>query len=114
MHSGDCDDIRKFERVTRALSSSPAYARHVIVLPSVRNIFGQAGRYGIVGMVIPTALFYAVFAGLGLRGALVAALAWSYGLIAQRLLRGRRVEATLLLGAGLMSFRALVTWFTGS
>jgi hypothetical protein len=100
--------------VTPALSSSLSHARHVVVLPSVRNIFGQAGRYGIVGMVIPTGLFYAVFAGLGLRGALVAALAWSYGLIAQRLLRGRRVEATLLLGAGLMSFRAVVTWFTGS
>jgi intracellular septation protein A len=84
------------------------------VLPSVRNIFSQAGRYGIVGMVIPTALFYVVFAGLGLRGALVAALAWSYGLIAQRLLRRRRVEVTLVLGAGLMSFRAVVTWFTGS
>jgi intracellular septation protein A len=80
----------------------------------VRAIFGQAGRYGLLGMVIPTGLFYAVFAGSGLRGALVAALAWSYGLIAQRLLMRRRVEATLLLGAGLMSFRAVVTWFTGS
>jgi intracellular septation protein A len=84
------------------------------VLPSVRNIFSQAGRYGLLGMVIPTGLFYAVFAGSGLRGALVAALAWSYGLIAQRLLMRRRVEATLLLGAGLMTFRAVVTWFTGS
>lgn len=100
--------------MTRAPCTIPSAAHHVIALPSVRNIFGQAGRYGVLGMVIPTGLFYAVFAGVGLRGALLAALAWSYGLIAQRLLRRRRVEATLVLGAGLMSFRALVTWFTGS
>jgi intracellular septation protein A len=112
--TGDSDDVRNSERVTRALDTYPSHPHHIIALPSVRNIFGQAGRYGVLGMLIPTGLFYAVFAGVGLRGALLAALAWSYGLIAQRLLRRRRVEATLLLGAGLMSFRAVVTWFTGS
>jgi intracellular septation protein A len=102
------------DALNTAVSTVRTVPQHVVVLPSVRNIFGQAGRYGVVGMVIPTALFYAVFAGVGLRGALLAALAWSYGLIAQRLLWRRRVEATLLIGAGLMSFRAVVTWFTGS
>lgn len=100
--------------MTRALIPVPTSSHHVIALPSVRNIFGQAGRYGVLGMLIPTGLFYAVFAGFGLRGALVAALAWSYGLIVQRLLGRRRVETTLVLGAGLMSFRAVVAWFTGS
>lgn len=106
--------MRKPKRVTLASNFTPSQSRHVIALPSVRNIFRQAGRYGVLGMVVPTALFYVVFAGVGLRGALLAALAWSYGLIAQRLLRRRRVEATLLVGASLMSFRAVVTWFTGS
>ncbi len=65
-------------------------------------------------MVAPLALFYLVLVIAGFRGALIAALAWSYLALGRRLRRGERVSTLLLLGTALLTVRTVVSFITGS
>lgn len=62
----------------------------------------------------PLALFYGVLVLLGFRGALVAALAWSYAALARRIHRGERISTLLLAGTALLTARTVVSFVTGS
>ena len=63
---------------------------------------------------MPLALFYAGLWLLGVWGALLAALAWSYAALARRLVTGRRVPGILLLGAAGLTVRTAVALASGS
>lgn len=89
-------------------------AHHVVRMPALRSIAAHAGRYLLVGTIIPTGLFYSAFTLAGLKLALLAGLAWAVGLIIYRLRQGHRVEATLMLGVALALTRFGVAWGTGS
>jgi hypothetical protein len=65
-------------------------------------------------MVAPLVLFYLVLLMAGFRGALIAALAWSYLALGRRLKRGERVSTLLLLGTALLTIRTVVSFITGS
>ncbi len=65
-------------------------------------------------MVAPLVLFYLVLVAAGFRGALIAALAWSYLALGRRLRRGERVSTLLLLGTALLTVRTVVSFITGS
>jgi hypothetical protein len=65
-------------------------------------------------ILAPLALFYLVLTLSGFRGALIAALAWSFLALARRLRRGERVSMLLLLGTLLLTLRTTVSFITGS
>ncbi len=62
----------------------------------------------------PLALFYLVLTLWGFRGALIAALAWSFLALARRLHRGERISMLLMLGTLLLLLRTTVSFITGS
>jgi uncharacterized membrane protein len=59
-------------------------------------------------------LFYVVLMTSGFRGALIAALGWSYLAIGRRIHRGERISTMLLLGTLLLTVRTVVSFITGS
>lgn len=63
----------------------------------------------LVAVVIPAALFYAVFALAGVWTAIAVALAWSYGAIAWRAVTGRRASGLLILAAILLTGRTAIS-----
>ncbi len=65
-------------------------------------------------MVVPTVLFYLVLVTLGFRGALVAALAWSYLALGRRIWRRQRPSGVLLLGTAMLTLRTAISLVTGS
>lgn len=86
----------------------------VIVLPPIRSLLSHAGRHLVEAVAIPLASFYILFTLCGLGWALLAALAWSYGAIAVRVLRRRRVPAVLVLGTALFTVRCFIALMTSS
>jgi hypothetical protein len=62
----------------------------------------------------PAVLFYVMLSVVGFRGALIAALVWSYAAAGRRLLRRQRVPALLALGLGLLTVRSVVSFLTKS
>ncbi len=62
----------------------------------------------------PLILFYLVLMLTGFRGALIAALAWSYLALVRRIRRGERVSTLLVLGTLLVTVRTVVSFITGS
>jgi len=65
-------------------------------------------------VLAPLALFYVVLTLSGFRGALIAALAWSFLALGRRLRKGERVSMLLLLGTLLLILRTAVSFITGS
>jgi hypothetical protein len=62
----------------------------------------------------PLALFYLVLVLAGFRGALIAALSWSYLALGRRLIKHERVSMLLLLGTILITARTVIAFVTGS
>ncbi|MGN6608128.1 MAG: DUF3159 domain-containing protein [Jatrophihabitans sp.] len=87
---------------------------HVIDLPHWRALARHAGRTLLLVSVLPVAAFYLGYALVGLSAGIIAALAWYYLSIVVRTLRGEPVLAAMGVGAGLLTFRAITTWITGS
>ncbi len=83
-------------------------------LPRLTAMLRHALPRFVEGVIAPVAVFYAAFALLGLNGALVAAVAWVYGGIAWRWLRGHGVSAMLLLAGLGVTARAGLAAFTHS
>ena len=85
-----------------------------LALPSPHAVLRHAIPVVIEGMVAPLALFYLVLVTAGFRGALIAALVWSYVALGRRLKRRERVSTLLILGAALLTIRTIVSFITGS
>jgi hypothetical protein len=83
-------------------------------LPSPRSVLRHALPIVLEGFLVPLALFYVVLVTAGFRGALIAAVTWSYLATARRLRRGERVSTMLLLGVVLLTVRTAVAFITGS
>ena len=83
-------------------------------LPSPRSTLQNACPVVLEAVVGPLALFYLVLVLTGFRGALVAALTWSYLALARRIRRGERVSTMLLLGTALLTARTAISFITGS
>ena len=63
---------------------------------------------------MPGALFYVVLVLAGFRGALLAALAWTFLALGHRLVRRKEVPAVLVLSVVLVTARTVVAYATGS
>jgi hypothetical protein len=84
----------------------PAGGHHVFELPRVTAMLAHALPRFLEGVIAPVAVFYAALMLLGLNGALVAAVAWVYGGIVYRYVRGHPVSGMLLLAAVGVTVRA--------
>jgi hypothetical protein len=83
------------------LGSFRAHARHA-VLPLMEGVIG------------PFLVFYLVLLLAGFRGACIAALVWSYGAVARRLVTHERIPGILLVGTLLFTLRTAVALGTSS
>lgn len=86
----------------------------VIDMARPSAIARQAVRTVVVASVLPTALFYATLTLSSLPWAIASALTWYFAVLLVRRLRGRPVVGAAMLGAALMTTRAVVALWTGS
>jgi hypothetical protein len=83
-------------------------------MPAPRAALRHAVPVVLEAIIAPLALFYLVLLLWGFRGALIAALGWSFLALARRLHRGERISMLLLLGTLLLTLRTTVSFVTGS
>src|SRR5204863_2350539 len=83
-------------------------------LPRPRTLARHAVPHVLEATVIPLVLFYSAMALIGVWGALFAALAWSYGAMARRLIRRERVTGMLVLGTIGLTVRTALALVSGS
>jgi hypothetical protein len=86
----------------------------LLLLPRPRRALRHALPIVLEGVVGPLIVFYLLLVLTGFRGALIAALAWSYLALGRRLLKGERVSMLLLFGTILISLRTVIAFVTGS
>lgn len=97
-----------------AAQGEGANNHHVLHLPSPRAFLRHALPSLIESTIGPAVLFYLVLVTAGFRGALIAAVAWSYLAAGRRVLRRQPIPGMLLIGLVLLSMRTLVAFITGS
>ncbi len=88
--------------------------RETIELPPIASLVTHAGRHLLEATIAPLVLFYATLHLLGLRGALVAGLVWSYSALLRRVVTRQRIPGVLVIGIVLLTLRTLLAWVTGS
>jgi hypothetical protein len=86
----------------------------VLRMPAPLALCRQALPVVLEAVVGPLAVFYLVLVLAGFRGAMIAALGWSYAVMVRHVARGERVTTLLALGALLISVRTAVSFVTGS
>jgi drug/metabolite transporter (DMT)-like permease len=86
----------------------------LLLLPPPRKALRHALPVVLEGVIGPLVLFYLLLVLSGFRGALIAALTWSYLALGRRLLRGERVSMLLLFGTILITLRTVIAFLTGS
>ncbi len=86
----------------------------VIHLASPRTMLAHAARTLLLVSAIPMAVFYLTLSTVGLAAAVAVTAGWYYAGLLIRVARRRPVMGAALLGAGLMTVRAFVTFWTGS
>ncbi|TDD93799.1 VC0807 family protein [Actinomadura rubrisoli] len=92
----------------------PGGGHHAFELPRVTALLMHALPRFVEGVIAPVAVFYAALVLLGLNGALIAAVAWVYGGIIYRYVRGHPVSGMLLLAAVGVTVRAVLAAATHS
>jgi hypothetical protein len=94
--------------------STPHPPLHVIDLPCMAQIARRAGTTVLVASVLPMGVFYLTSVLAGLRAAVAVTVAWYYAGLLWRRARRKPVVAAAMLGAGLLTLRAVVMFWTGS
>ena len=86
----------------------------LLLLPQPLKALRHAVPVVLEGVIGPLVLFYLLLVLSGFRGALIAALTWSYLALGRRLLKGERVSMLLLFGTILLTMRTIIAFITGS
>ncbi|MGA2520357.1 MAG: VC0807 family protein [Acidimicrobiales bacterium] len=86
----------------------------MLQMPVPRAAIRHAIPIVVEGVLGPLALFYVVLILTGFRGALIAALSWSYLALGRRLYKGERVSMLLWFGIILLTLRTTIALVTGS
>ena len=98
----------------RPTSHSDGQQGSVLVMPPPRRALRHALPVVLEGVLGPLIVFYLLLVLAGFRGALIAALTWSYIALGRRLLKRERVSMLLLFGTVLLTLRTVVAFVTGS
>jgi hypothetical protein len=83
-------------------------------IPRLRTLVRHALPHVLEGTIIPLVLFLGALRLLGIWGAMVAGLGWTYVAIARRLVMRRPVPGILVLGAVTLTARTVVAVASGS
>jgi hypothetical protein len=86
----------------------------LLILPPPTRALRHALPVVVEGVIGPLVLFYLLLVLSGFRGALIAALSWSYLALGRRLLKGERISMLLLFGTILITLRTTIAFLTGS
>ena len=87
---------------------------HTLETPQLRSLARQGLPAIIEGTLMPLAIFYAALWAIGMWGALIAALTWSYLAIARRIMKKQPIPGLVLLSALALTFRTALAMATGS
>lgn len=87
---------------------------HIIHMARPGALLRHAARTVLLASVIPMGLFYGALSLAGLTPAILVAAGWYYAGLMLRLLHGRPLVGVVLLGAALMTVRAVCGLWTGS
>ncbi|MDH3399131.1 MAG: hypothetical protein OEM81_15075 [Acidimicrobiia bacterium] len=87
---------------------------HTFETPQLRSLARQGLPAIIEGTVMPLAIFYAALWAVGMWGALIAALTWSYMAVARHIFKGEPIPGLVLLSALALTFRTALAMATGS
>ncbi|HWC39629.1 MAG TPA: VC0807 family protein [Acidimicrobiales bacterium] len=112
--AGDLDDQPARRPGSESEDQPLPRAANTIHLPAPRAFLRHALPGLIESTVGPVALFYAMLSLLGLRGALIATLGFSYVALARRVVTGRPVPGMLVLACALLTVRTAMALATGS
>lgn len=82
--------------------------------PRLRSLAKQGLPAIVEGTIAPLAIFYAAMWAIGMWGALIAALSWSYLAIIRRIVRNEPIPGLVLLSAVALTFRTGLAMATGS
>ena len=88
--------------------------QHTIVLPGVHEIARKAGSTVLTASLLPAAVFYLTLTLSTLRVAVAVTLVWYYAGLLWMHLRGKPMLAAAMLGAGLLTLRAVLAFWTNS
>jgi hypothetical protein len=83
-------------------------------IPRLRTLARHALPHVLEGTVVPLALFLLTLRLVGVWGAVLIGLGWTYVAVGRRLLTGRRVPGILVLGAVTLTARTVVAMVSGS
>jgi len=83
-------------------------------IPHPRILARHALPQLLESTLIPLVVFYAVLWTMGVWGALIGALVWSYAALVRRLITGREVPGMLILGVLGLTVRTAISVATGS
>jgi len=86
----------------------------LLLLPAPLKALRHAFPIVLEGVLAPLGLFYLLLVLAGFRGALIAALSWSYLALGRRLWKGERISMLLLFGTVLITLRTVIAFITGS
>jgi len=84
------------------------------VLPGAREIARKAGSTVLTASLLPAAVFYLTLTLSTLRIAVAITLVWYYAGLLWMHLRGKPMLAAAMLGAGLLTLRAVLAFWTNS
>ncbi len=85
-----------------------------VIIPTVRAIIGHAWLNVLLGKIVPTALFVFLFTMVGTTPAIVAALAWSFGVVGYQRATGQRVAGLVILAIIGNTAKTILALLTGS
>jgi hypothetical protein len=83
-------------------------------IPRLRTLARHALPHVLEGTVVPLVLFLLTLRLVGVWGAVLIGLGWTYTAVVRRLLTGRRVPGILVLGAVTLTARTVVAMVSGS
>ncbi len=85
-----------------------------LTTPKLRSLARQGIPHLVEGTLMPVALFYLGLWAVGMWGALLTALAWSYAAVIRRILRREPVPGLVVLSALTLTVRTVISLATGS
>lgn len=85
-----------------------------IVIPGLRAIVSHSWVNVVTGKIVPLVIFLALFHSTGVTPAVLAALAWSLGLVAYQRTKGHRIAGLVILSIVGNTAKTIVAVATGS
>jgi hypothetical protein len=103
--------------LVRTVGPTDGSARHGLTVPAprphLRTILGRIAVSLLIACVVPAVLFYVCLAAISVWAALVAALAWCYGVSVWRMATKRQRSGLLMLTVAVLTARTAFALATG-